>query len=172
MTKASSERIRLRVRPALPSDKEPVLKFCMHTWRGGDYIPEVWDDWMKERNGKLLVATVNGAPVGVAHAYLQTRSDAWMEGVRVNPEYRGHGIAGRLNKELAAWARRRGAKAARLCTGEDNRASRRHLLKTGFRPLQTFARYVSTRPLKRHPLGTKQVARYSSAAWTNLNKSR
>src|SRR5215831_15985383 len=147
MTKASSERIRLRVRPALPSDKEPVLKFCTHTWRGGDYIPEVWDDWMKERNGRLLVATIKGDPVGVAHAYLQTPSDAWLEGVRVNPEYRGHGIAGRLNRELLDWTKRRRATAARLCTGEDITASRRHLLKTGFKPLQTFARYVSTRPL-------------------------
>src|SRR5215472_21121 len=101
MTKASRHRIPVRVRPALQSDKAPVLEFCRHTWRGGDYIPEVWDDWMKERNGRLLVATARNVPIGIAHAYLQTRSDAWMEGVRVNPDYRGHGVAGRLNKELA-----------------------------------------------------------------------
>src|SRR5215472_4217694 len=101
MKAESRDKIRLGIRPAIPSDKATVLKFCQHTWRGGNYIPEVWDDWMKERNGRLLVATARNVPIGIAHAYLQTRSDAWMEGVRVNPDYRGHGVAGRLNKELA-----------------------------------------------------------------------
>ncbi len=44
----------MRINGAKPSDKEKILDFCKNTFSWGDYIPEVWDFWIKE--GNLLVA--------------------------------------------------------------------------------------------------------------------
>ncbi len=115
----------IKIREALPSDKKPVLEFCRDTWPGGDYIQDVWDDWVLDRNGRFIVATKDGVPVGIAHASFQTRDVVWLEGLRVHPDYRGFGIAGRLNRSLVKTAGQRGASIARLSTAISNKASRR-----------------------------------------------
>jgi len=165
-------RVRVSIRPAVPTDKGPILEISKTIWSGHDYIPKVWDDWIKEKNGKLLIATVRGLPVGVAHAFFQTRRDAWLEGVRVHPDYRGLGIAGKLNKALFEYAASNGAKVARLCTGLDNKASRRHLSRTGFRLLQLYARYSSKRPLIKQPSGVSKVRKYNDTLWKQVKTSQ
>jgi len=165
MTSASRLSAPVRIRQATPSDKSPVLEFCRNTWPGGDYIPEVWDDWLRDARGRLVVATINGSPVGMAHASLQTRSVAWLEGVRVHPSYRGRGIAGKLNIALTRFAAEKGATVARLCTGSMNKASKRHLDKVRFRLLQRFQRLHSVKPLKRWPSGIVRPRKYTAAMW-------
>src|SRR6266571_647711 len=155
----------VKIRPATQADKSPVLEFCTNTWPGGDYIPEVWDDWLRDARGRLVVATVSGSPVGIAHASLQTRSVAWLEGVRVHPSYRGRGIAGKLNIALTRFAAEKGATVARLCTGSMNKASKRHLDKVRFRLLQRFQRLHSVKPLKRWPSGIVRPRKYTAAMW-------
>jgi hypothetical protein len=34
------------------------LKFCINTFRWGDYIHEVWDSWYLDQRGVLLVAEI------------------------------------------------------------------------------------------------------------------
>jgi hypothetical protein len=46
----------VKIRFALPSDKENVLRFCANTFEWGDYIDQVWDSWYLDQNGVLLVA--------------------------------------------------------------------------------------------------------------------
>jgi len=53
------------IRAALPEDKETVLKFCRHTWEWGDYVPQVWDVWLSDPQGRLLVATIDNQPVAI-----------------------------------------------------------------------------------------------------------
>ncbi len=155
----------MKIRQARPADKDPVLEFCRNTWPGGDYIPDVWDSWLRDRKGRLVVATVNGITVGVAHASLQTKNVAWLEGVRVHPSHRGKGIAGRLNLALTRFAAEKGATIARLCTGSMNKASQKHLGKIGFPLLKRFQRLDSTTPLKRSPLGIVRPRKYSASTW-------
>ncbi len=162
----------VRIRRATPADKSPVLEFCRNTWPGGDYIPEVWDDWIRDARGRLVVATVNGSPVGMAHATLQTRSVAWLEGVRVHPSYRGRGIAGKLNIALTRFAAEKGATVARLCTGSMNKASQRHLDKVGFQLLQRFQRFHSVKPLTRQPSGVVRPRKYEASMWKWLVSRR
>jgi len=111
----------------------------------------------------LLVAEYRDAPIGIAHAYFQTRKIAWLEGVRVHPSYRGQGLAGRLNKALTRYMSREGATVARLCTGSSNLASRRHLDKTGFKLLQRFQRLKSDRLLTNPPRGIKRPRKFNSS---------
>lgn len=161
---------RVAIRQAVPSDKLSVFEISSQAW-SGDYIPEVWDDWVSGRNGKVLVATIDERVVGVAHAYLQTSGHAWLEGVRVHRNFRGQGIAGKLNKALIEYARENGAKIARLCTGADNKASQKHLTKTGFRLSQKYSRYSSKRPLKGRLATIGKVREYNRRLWSCLRAS-
>lgn len=161
--KQSSDRI--RIRPATAADKSPILEISKTVWSGYDYLPLVWDDWLADTKGRLIVATVKGQTVGVAHATLQTPDVAWLEGVRVHEKYRGYGIAGKLNKALVDWAEKKHARVARLCTGSSNDASRKHLDKIGFPLLQTFQRVDSTRPLRAKPAGVTTARASAMRLW-------
>jgi len=141
----------VKIRKAKSSDKSPVLEISKKIWSGHDYLPQVWDDWLADKNARLIVATPNGKTVGVAHASLQTPYIAWLEGVRIHEQYRGLGIAGKLNKALVEWAGRKHARVARLSTDNSNHASRRHLKKIGFPVLQTFQRLDTSRGLRTKP---------------------
>jgi len=156
---------RVRIRDAIPKDKEPVLEFCKHTWPGGDYIQDVWDDWIVNRNGRLVAATAGGVPVGIAHVSFQTRDVAWLEGIRVRPNDRGRGIAGKLNKALVKIAVGRGASVARLSTSMSNKASRRHAEKVGFKSLAPFERFELRRGLEQKPDQVARPRKYEPGTW-------
>lgn len=159
----------VRIRKANQADKSPVLEFCRNTWPGGDYIADVWDHWLRDRKGRLIVATVGGVPVGIAHGYLQNKDVMWLEGLRVDPYHRGQGIAGRLNLFLTKYAREKGAKIARLCTGSVNRASQKHVEKVGFNLKRTFQRLDSKKGLRTTPKITK-IRKFSVTHWEWLEK--
>lgn len=141
------------------------MGFCKNIWHGGDYLPGVWDEWLSDRKGLLLIATIHGAPVGVAHAYFQTKDVAWLEGLRVHSTYRGLGIAGKLNRALTRFALSKGAKVARLCTGSSNVASQKHARKLGFKAVQTFHRLDSTSRLRRKPVSVIRPRKLRAGLW-------
>lgn len=159
---------KVKIRKASARDKAPILEITKNIWGGHDYLPQVWDDWLADKKGRLIVATVNGRTVGVAHASLQANYVAWLEGVRVHEEYRGFGIAGKLNSALVEWAKSHGARVARLCTGSSNQASRKHLKKIGFPVLQAFQRLDSIRGLHKKPNGVSMPRRSSKHLWNWL----
>ena len=110
----------LEVRPAYSEDRETVLAFCAHTWENGDYIERVWDDWLRNQEGQLLTATLDGQPVGIVHIRLLNGDDAWLEGLRVDPAYRRQGIARALSEAALLAAMRRDAIRIRLTTESHN----------------------------------------------------
>jgi GNAT superfamily N-acetyltransferase len=165
----SQSTTKIKIRNAEPDDKAAILEISKKIWNGHDYLPMVWDDWLADKVGRLIVATVNGRTVGVAHGWLQTPDVAWLEGVRVHEQYRGHGIAGKLNNSLVEWARKKHARVARLCTGSSNQDSRKHLVKIGFPVLQTFQRLDSTRGLRAKPAGVNATRSSSKSLWNWLS---
>jgi ribosomal protein S18 acetylase RimI-like enzyme len=119
------------IRPARSEDREAVLAFCMYTWEWGDYIEHAWDDWLHDPQGKLFVATKDDQPVAVAHMRMLNKTEAWLEGLRVDPAFRKHGIASALYEAQLTEAIRRGATTARLVTESTNLGAFR-LLERGF----------------------------------------
>lgn len=111
------------IRSAQAEDKDIVLAFCAHTWDWGDYIDRVWDDWLVDPQGELFVAVTDGQPSGVAHLRMVNETSAWLEGLRVDPNYRHQGIATALNMAILEEAIRRGATNARLVTESTNTGS-------------------------------------------------
>lgn len=112
----------IAVRPARPEDRDIVLAFCANTWEWGDYIENVWDNWLNDPNGVLLVATVDERPAAISHMLMVSEVDAWFEGLRVDPQFRRQGLAKTLSDAGIAEASRRGARYARLAV--DTRNSR------------------------------------------------
>ena len=134
----------IEVRTARAEDKEAVLAFTAHTWgEEGDYIRLVWNHWLRSRHGRLFVATADGQPVSVARVALQSRTEAWFEGMRVDPHFRRQGIAVQVQQACLAYARKQGRRLARLATGAENYASQQLTEQGGFRRVATFRHYLA-----------------------------
>lgn len=132
------------VRPARAEDREPVLAFCAHTWSEGDYIEEVWEEWLSDERGALLVAVSMDRPIGLIHVALCSDDEAWLEGIRVDPALRRRGIGRMLVSRALVAARERGAKVARLFTGHDNAASHGLIAAFGFKRVAEVVRYEAS----------------------------
>ncbi|HEV2582881.1 MAG TPA: GNAT family N-acetyltransferase [Ktedonobacteraceae bacterium] len=136
----------LEVRQAREEDREAVLVFCRETWEWGDYIADVWDTWLHDENGALLVAVKEGKPVGIANLRMLNAQEAWMEGMRVDPAFRQQGVASALFDAQIAEARRRGASTARLITNSTNTSAIRLIERTPMRRVGAYAIYETGQP--------------------------
>jgi ribosomal protein S18 acetylase RimI-like enzyme len=110
------------IRPARADDKATVLTFCERTYEWGDYVPLVWDDWLDEEQGQLLVATRDDRPVAVGKVTLLTPTEAWLQGLRVDSQHRRQGLAHQMLQYCLDVARQSGATVARLATSSRNEA--------------------------------------------------
>jgi len=131
-------KLQIHVREACDADREAVFEFCRHTWSWGDYIPHVWDKWLREENGKVFVATVDGVPVGIQHITIDKPSEAWLSGARTAPNYRRMGVATAITMKCLEYAKSKGVKVARLVTESDNAAALAAVQKMGFKPVAEF----------------------------------
>jgi len=129
------------IRPARAEDREAVLAFCRQTWQWGDYIEYVWDEWLHDPQGLLFVATFNGQPIAVSHLEMLNQTDAWLEGMRVDPAYRQHGLAKALDGAMLAEAMKRGATNARLITESANTVAISLVERGFFRKIGAFAQF-------------------------------
>jgi GNAT superfamily N-acetyltransferase len=110
----------LIIRPARPDDRPAMERICAHTWEWGDYIPEVWDQWLADERGAVLVGELGGRVVALSKITFQPLGQVWLEGMRVDPGYRGRHIASRFLDHSLDYARRQGARVVRLGTGGNN----------------------------------------------------
>ncbi len=74
--------------------------------------PPEWETWAEEP-GYTLVALADGRPVGGVHLSMVGRSEAWVENLRVHPEFQGQGIARQLVREAEQVARHYGGAVIR-----------------------------------------------------------
>ena len=138
----------LTIRPARLDDKATVMAFCEHTWEWGDYIADVWDEWLADTAGRLMVAVLDGRPIAVVHMQMVAPHECWLEGMRVDPAARRRGISRRLNAEAMSEAQKLGAVVARLAIHSDNARSQQAAAQGGFEQIGTFLHYeASAKPL-------------------------
>jgi ribosomal protein S18 acetylase RimI-like enzyme len=90
-------------------------------------------DW-RRRTASSVVATLDGAPVGIAGSYTEDSAPDIVEvvGMWVAPEARGRGAGGALLDHLIDEARRRGATRVRLGVTEGNETAERLYRSRGF----------------------------------------
>jgi len=123
----------LEIRRARPEDREVVFSFCAHTWEDGDYIPQVWEAWLADEEGPLLVGVWDGQVVAVEKITRSSADEVWLEGLRVDPRRRRQGIARALFHYALEWAKSNGARFVRLATSSTNRTVQRMVEAAGLR---------------------------------------
>ena len=121
-----------RVRRARPSDRDAIFEMSKHIWGGNDYMPLVWDNWLNEKTGALLTATVDGRPVGTTKVTLLSPGEVWLEGLRLHPDYHGLGLSKLIHKATFREAARLNPRSVRYATWIGNEASRRIAEKNDF----------------------------------------
>jgi len=110
-----------RFRRATPRDRDAVFAFCQMTWEGGDYIPRVWERWLADPRGALVVGvTAADQPVALGKLSVPVPGEGFLEGVRVAPAVRGRGWGRAMFAHLRALAYAQGASVVRFLTAADN----------------------------------------------------
>jgi len=166
------KKAKISVRKARISDREAVFKFCQKTWSWGDYIPEVWDKWLKEKHGRVFVATINGVPVGISHLSTDKPHEVWLSGARTDPKFRRMGVATAITKKCLEYAKKKGTKVARLVTESDNVAARTLVQKLGFKQIAEFVEMETEKIMKENSTNSKWAEENETEAiWDYLQNS-
>ncbi|MGQ9530536.1 MAG: GNAT family N-acetyltransferase [Candidatus Bathycorpusculaceae bacterium] len=163
---------KIQVRKARPTDRGAVFKFCEKTWSWGDYVQKVWDKWLGEKNSRVFVATINEVPVGISHLSIDKPHEVWLSGARTDPKYRRSGVATAITKKCLEYAKKKGAKVARLVTESDNKAAKALLQKLGFRQIAEFVE-MTTKNIQKESCKNSRWAeeKETKAVWNYLQSS-
>ena len=142
-----------KVRPAKAVDKRPLMSFIKDVWGGHDYIPSVWDTWLRDKRGKMFVVEADGVPVGMNRVRFLEDGSAWFEGARVHPAFRGRGLASMLGESSIRYAAARGTRVFRLTSGSHNKAAHSQISRIMFRETARFSVYEPPKGRKPKPTG-------------------
>jgi GNAT superfamily N-acetyltransferase len=119
------------------SDRQAVTTLCAQMWDGHDYIPQVFDDWLAHPIGQFtaVIDEVRDALIGIGKLTSITERDWWIEGLRVDSNYRGRGVGRRLHAyHVDLWQQLSPpTSAVRLLTDSDNLVIHRLSERAGFR---------------------------------------
>ncbi|CAN5853099.1 hypothetical protein BH24CHL6_BH24CHL6_14720 [soil metagenome] len=136
-----------------------MLGFASRTWDGWDYVPHAWPVWLEADDGVLLVGCAGrpgdgstaldrdgqplelGRPLAVARVATLSESEAWLEGIRVDPRVRGMDVATDLQVDELRWAAAQGARVVRYATSDRNEGSHRLGARHGFKLLTSLRTY-------------------------------
>ncbi len=159
----------LVVRPMRREDRPAVEAIAAQVWGGEDYIPYVFDEWLADPAGVFCAATLHGVLIGLSRLAHMGGDQWWMEGLRVDPAYRGLGVGRALHNFMLGRALEHAPGQVRLSTASDNLAVQKLARDTGFRRVAAFEPYGAeadpgqdTRWLVR--LGPE----HAGAAWARL----
>lgn len=163
----------LTVRPATHDDHDAVVAFTTDTWpdrEGTDYIPEVYHDWIDRDSTETFVLDAGDDVAGICQGAMLTDHEAWAQGMRVNPEFRGQRVSPRLSRAVFDWARERGATVCRNMVFSWNAAGLGQSRAVGFEPATEF-RWAEPDP-DSDAEPTLSVADDPAAAWSCFQSSR
>lgn len=121
-----------------PEDKEEILSFTSNTWEWGDYIPYVFDEWLDHKNGDFIKAVLDNKIVGISHIGYLSDWEAWLEGLRVHPDYRHIGVGTFLLDVSLEILKNKGIRVARNAIISTNIASQSLVKKRGFELVGEF----------------------------------
>ncbi len=138
----------LELREARPEDHEAVAAMTENTWpdrEGEDYLARVYPEWIEGEERGTFVLDAGSEIAGIAQCVLLSEYEAWCQGMRMNPDYRGRGVSKRLSEALFDWAHDRGATVARNMVFSWNVAGLGQSRSVGFEPVTEF-RWATPEP--------------------------
>ena len=129
----------LVIRRAQESDREAVLGFTKDTFSWGDYIYRVFDRWLADASGRLLVVELDGTIVGLSFVKMTKLGEVWLQGGRVDKRFRRSGIGAAMTNECLRIAKEEmNANIARVITDKTNFPPQKLLKKLGFKLVTEF----------------------------------
>jgi N-acetylglutamate synthase-like GNAT family acetyltransferase len=149
------------VREAEERDAPAVRQLCERL-DARDYLLGAWGAWMQTPGDIQLVAEHGGRLAGCVRAGLPSPSEAFVQGLRVDPEVRRRGIGRQLLLDLEARLRRRGVTVQRAVTAQGNERARGLAAALRWREVHAVARR-RTRKALAAPAAASDAS--SAAAW-------
>ncbi len=137
----AAARIAVDIRPVWEADRAAVAAIAAQVWDGHDYLPQVFDDWLTDREGLFCAVTVGGQVAGVAKLSCLAPGWWWMEGLRVDTAFRGRGLGRRLHRYLVDYARSLAPVTLAYSTAANNTVVSRMAAESGFHQAATFLPY-------------------------------
>ena len=84
-------------RKMLQSDKKAMLAICAKIWDGNDFLHMYYDEWVADKKGEFTALLHDGKLVGCAKLTFLTETDAWLQGLRKDPDAGLKGVASAVN---------------------------------------------------------------------------
>lgn len=115
---------------------DKVKDLCKNIWDGNDYIPQIYHKWVAEKEGCFMGLFEEDTLVGLGKYTILMDRQGWLEGLRIHPEYRGHGYANLISDNLLNIAKEdlKNNKIINIgmCTHKDTTASIHMMTNRGF----------------------------------------
>ena len=125
--------MKIALRRARQEDREKVIVVESGATPNLSYLAKVFDMFLSEESGAFIVAEVDGKLVGCGKFTKLPDGSAWLEALRVLPEYQGMGIGKCFYRKFFDTARQRDVTTMRMYTGVKNMVSKGLAEQFGFR---------------------------------------
>jgi len=128
---------------------------------------------MADKNGSMLVGEAGRKRMALARVSMCPGKIAWLEGVRVHPDFRRAKVATALLERMLGWAAKRGAKEASAIVSQENVPSQRMLERNGFSMISEWIYYGTDKKTKKRETQARVATKKDTdAAWQYLQDSR
>lgn len=145
------------IRPCTPSDLKGINEISNLTWDGDDYLGRIAAEWINE--GHFYIAEYKGKIVGTNKLTLFPNRVAWLEGLRVHPDFQKHGIGKQLSdfvmKEALNLRKQRRIRSIEFCTYYQNIESIAMAEKIGFKVVNEL--FVLSRSLTKRQIIPEKI---------------
>ncbi len=129
----------VEIRRAKEADRDAIIRIASQTWDGYDYLPEFLDEWLSHPDGAFNVMLYRGKVVALGKITRLDDGEWWLEGLRVDPELRGRGLARIMHHYIIAQARQIADGEIRFSTGSNNHPIIKLAAETGFQQISRFS---------------------------------
>lgn len=128
----------LKVRKMTWADLDRACEVETASIKGVKYLRAVADEFINDSVGELGVVELDGKIVGVGKYTILYDGGAWLETLRVDPEYQGRGVGKAFYNRFFELANQQGVNRMGMYTGLTNVVSKGLALRYGFQVTGTY----------------------------------
>jgi len=147
----------MKLRNYLKMDYNDILEISSYIWDGQDYVPDVINNFLANRNCYPVVVEVDSKVVSVANTHKFSETYYWLHAMRTHPKYRGRGYATELTKYQEALVKELGGHETWLITSLENKATAKMLKRLQYEEICQYKLWKNTQPtdISKIPRDTK-----------------
>ncbi|MDF1540751.1 MAG: GNAT family N-acetyltransferase [Candidatus Thorarchaeota archaeon] len=168
--------VKHHIRSLKESDRADVMEIARLTWDGHDHLPHMFDAWLMDSNCFPYAIEVSNKVITLGNVKLiENGRTAWLEGLRVHPDFREQGFAHIMTNRMLNIAKEIGAIRTRLTLALENPAPSALAKSIGMYPVFSLAvgwkNWLKEIELKHDLIHVKQVTGTEMLDAINSNES-